>query len=328
MTPNGYAAAVDKPAWFAEHFDALAKNIEIFIKGKHDTIRMVLVSMLAEGHVLIQDVPGTGKTSLAKAIAQSIKGTMRRIQFTPDLLPSDVCGVSVYDQNKREFAFHQGPVFANIVLADEINRASPKTQSALLEVMAERQVTVDSVPYLTYRPFVVLATQNPVEHGGTYDLPEAQLDRFMMRISIGYPDHAAESDVVRNITADMRTENLEPVMRTEDLANMIKVVRRVKLREEIISYIVTICAATRTMPDLRLGVSPRGSVLVAQAAQAVAATNQRGFVTPDDVHAVLKYVLPHRMILRPEAELQDKTAEGLLDQVLASVPVPTRRAGV
>jgi MoxR-like ATPase len=284
--------------------------------------------MLAEGHLLIDDVPGVGKTSLAKAISQSIDGSMRRIQFTPDLLPSDVTGVQVYDSGKREFVFHPGAVFANIVLGDEINRASPKTQSALLEVMAERQVTVDSVPYLVPRPFIVIATQNPVEHGGTYDLPEAQLDRFMMRTMVGYPDHDAEVEVVTNGTQGKTPEQLRPVMTTNDMLQMTQIASQVYLAPPITSYIVTITAATRSMPELRLGVSPRGSLAVAQAAQAYAAAQGRSFVTADDVKTIVPFVLSHRTILRPETELQGRTAEDLLQTILTSVPVPQQRASV
>ncbi|MEN3362699.1 MAG: MoxR-like ATPase, partial [Mycobacteriales bacterium] len=255
--PDNAAAVAGRATWFAQRYEELARNVESFIRGKPDVVRLALVCMLAEGHLLIDDVPGVGKTSLAKAMSQSIEGAMRRIQFTPDLLPSDVSGVQVYDAGKREFVFHPGPVFANIVLGDEINRASPKTQSALLEVMAERQVTVDAVPYVVPRPFIVIATQNPVEHGGTYDLPEAQLDRFMMRTAIGYPDHDAEVEVVTNGTRGRTPEQLQPVMTTNDMLQMIQIASEIYLAPAITSYIVTITAATRNMPELRLGVSPR-----------------------------------------------------------------------
>jgi MoxR-like ATPase len=326
--PDGNAAALaGRATWFAQRYEDLARNVEAFIRGKPEVIRLALVCMLAEGHLLIDDVPGVGKTSLAKAISQSIDGAMRRIQFTPDLLPSDVTGVQVYDAGKREFVFHPGPVFANIVLGDEINRASPKTQSALLEVMAERQVTVDAVPYVVPRPFVVIATQNPVEHGGTYDLPEAQIDRFMIRTSIGYPDHDSEVEVVNNGTRGRTPEQLQPVMNTTDLLQMIQVASEVYLAPAITSYIVTITAATRSMPELRLGVSPRGSLALAQATQAHAAAQGRSFVTADDVKLMAPFVLGHRMLLRPEAELQGRTPWDLLQSILASVPVPQQRVG-
>jgi MoxR-like ATPase len=326
---NGAQSAfpAGKTAWFAQRFEELTESVESFIRGKSDVVRMALVCMLAEGHLLVEDVPGNGKTSLAKAIAQSIDGSMRRIQFTPDLLPSDVTGVQVYDAGKREFEFRPGPVFANIVLADEINRSSPKTQSALLEVMAERQCTVDGVPYIVPRPFVVIATQNPIEHGGTYALPEAQLDRFMMKMGVGYPDHESEVEVVSHATTGVTTDQIQPVMTTDELAEMIDIVAKVHVAPAVLSYLVTVCAGTRTLPDVRLGVSPRGGVLLAQASQAFAATQGRGFTTADDVKAVAPFILPHRIIMRPEAELQGRTAGELVDGVLTSVPVPQLRVG-
>jgi MoxR-like ATPase len=314
-------------AWFAERFERLAANVESFIRGKSDVVRMALVCMMAEGHLLIDDVPGVGKTSLAKAIAQSIKGSMRRIQFTPDLLPSDVTGVLLFDAGRREFVFHEGAVFANIVLADEINRASPKTQSALLEVMAERQVTVDSMPYAVPRPFTVIATQNPVEHGGTYDLPEAQLDRFMMRMKIGYPDHEAEVEVLVNGARGRTTDEVGPVMDTDELSRMTRMVTAVHIAPAIAGYIVTISDATRRMDDVLLGVSPRGSLALAQASQAHALSRGRGFITPDDVKIMAPFVLSHRTILRPEATLRRLTPEKVIADVLQSVYVPTQRTG-
>jgi MoxR-like ATPase len=311
--------------WFAQRYGDLERNVQSFIKGKAVAVRNALVCLLAEGHLLIDDVPGVGKTSLAKAIAQSIAGSMQRIQFTPDLLPSDVTGVQVYDPGAREFVFHPGAVFANIVLGDEINRASPKTQSALLEVMAERQVTVDSVAYPVPRPFIVIATQNPVDHGGTYDLPEAQLDRFMCKIGIGYPDHDAEVEVLTDGSRGLSTDRLSPVMTTEDMVQMIDVVGQVHLARPLLDYVVTLTAATRTLPEVRLGVSPRGSLALAQAARALAATGGRSFVTPDDVKAMVAPVLAHRILLRPEAELQGHTAESVLQTLLSTVPVPQQR---
>lgn len=311
--------------WFAQRFAELDRNVQSFFKGKPGVVRAALVCLLAEGHLLIDDVPGVGKTSLAKAISQSISGSMQRIQFTPDLLPSDVTGVQVYDPAAREFVFHPGAVFANIVLGDEINRASPKTQSALLEVMAERQVTVDSVAYPVPRPFIVIATQNPVDHGGTYDLPEAQLDRFMCKISIGYPDHDAEVDVVANGARGRTTEQLRPVMSIEDMVQMIRVAGQIHLARPLLDYAVTLTAATRTLPEVRLGASPRGALALVQAAQARAATDGRTFVVPDDVKAMAGAVLAHRMLLRPEAELQGHTSRSVLDALVAAVPLPLQR---
>jgi MoxR-like ATPase len=311
--------------WFAQRYSDLAKNVESFFRGKPWVVRTALVCLLSEGHLLIDDVPGVGKTSLAKAIAQSIAGSMQRIQFTPDLLPSDVTGVQVYDPGAKEFVFHPGAVFANIVLGDEINRASPKTQSALLEVMAERQVTVDTVAYAVPRPFIVIATQNPVDHGGTYDLPEAQLDRFMCRIEVGYPDHEAEVEVVLGGVRGAAPDRLKPVMGTEDMQQMIRVAAQVHVARPILDYVVTLVAATRAMPEVRLGVSPRGSLALVQSAQAHAATDGRPFVVPDDVKAMAPSVLAHRMLLRPEAELQGHTARSLLDQLMARVPLPQQR---
>jgi MoxR-like ATPase len=324
---NGSASS-GQVEWFAGRHAELTRNVESFIRGKPEVVRAALVCVLAEGHLLIDDVPGVGKTSLAKAISQSIDGAMQRIQFTPDLLPTDVTGTLVYDPGRQEFVFHPGAVFANIVLADEINRASPKTQSALLEVMAEHQVTVDSVPYAVARPFCVIATQNPVEHSGTYDLPEAQLDRFMCRIAVGYPDHDAEVEVVSGGARRKTPEQLQPVMTTADLLQMIAVAGQIHLSPSVLDYIVTITAATRRMPELRLGVSPRGSIALAQSAQALAATEGRTFVTADDVKAMAPSVLRHRMLLRPEIELQGRTADDLLQTILTSVPVPQQRVGV
>jgi MoxR-like ATPase len=281
--------------------------------------------MAAEGHVLIDDVPGVGKTSIAKAIANSIDGTMRRIQFTPDLLPTDVTGVQIWNSETRDFEFSPGAVFGNVVLADEINRASPKTQAALLEVMEERQVTMDSVSFAVPRPFIVIATQNPVEHGGTYDLPEAQIDRFMARLHVGYPRHEAEVEILVNRANGMTAESLRPVVPIADVQRMTEIVRRVHLAPALLSYIVTITGATRRMPELRLGVSPRGGLALTVAAQANAAAAGRAFVTPDDVKSLAPYVLAHRMLLRPEAELSGATAESLLGTITASVPVPDQR---
>lgn len=314
--------------WLAERYEQLVANVQQVVHGKDAVIRLAVTCMLAEGHLLIEDVPGVAKTTLAKAISASVDGTMRRIQFTPDLMPSDVTGVQIYDSGRHEWEFHEGPVFANIVLGDEINRASPKTQSALLEVMEERQVTVDSVPYVVPRPFVVMATQNPVEHGGTYELPEAQIDRFMVKMSVGYPSHEAEVRMLERRTRGTRSDKVTPVMTTADLSDMIEIVRRVHLAPPVLGYVVTLAAATRRLPEVRLGVSPRGSIALAQAAQARAATSGRDFVTADDVKALAPYVLSHRLLLRPEAELQGVTPVSLIESTLAAVPVPVDRAAL
>jgi MoxR-like ATPase len=314
--------------WLSQRYEELVANVRTVVHGKDAVIRLAVTCMLAEGHLLIEDVPGVAKTTLAKALAASVDGTMRRIQFTPDLLPSDVTGVQIYDSGRREWEFHEGPVFANIVLGDEINRASPKTQAALLEVMEERQVTVDSVPYAVPRPFIVIATQNPVEQGGTYELPEAQIDRFMVKMSIGYPSHEAEIHMLERRTRGQDSEKITPVMTTADLSDMIEIVRGVHLAPAVLSYIVTLVAATRRLPEVRLGVSPRGSIALAQAAQARAATSGRDFVSVDDVKVLAPYVLGHRLLLRPEAELQQVTTVRLVESTLAAVPVPLERAAL
>ena len=310
---------------FVDNFDRLLNNIEGFIKGKRDVVRLALVCMFAEGHLLVDDVPGVGKTSLAKAIANSIDGSMNRIQFTPDLLPTDVTGVQIYNSAKGSFEFHQGAVFANVVVADEINRASPKTQSALLEVMEERQVTVDSITYETPRPFIVIATQNPVELDGTYHLPEAQIDRFMMRMEIGYPGHEAEVEILQNRSRGMAVEDVQPVVHISDVKAMIDAARAVHVAPSLLSYVTTLCSATRTMGDLRLGVSPRGALALIQACQAYAAAGGRDFVTVDDIKAMAPYVLGHRMLLTSEAELEGKTSASLIAETLANIPVPQER---
>ena len=319
------ASAAQRAAWFAERFDQLQSNIETFIRGKSSVVRMALVCMLAEGHLLIDDVPGTGKTSLAKAIANSFEGSMNRIQFTPDLLPSDVTGTQIYRAVTTEFEFRPGPVFAHVVVGDEINRASPKTQSALLEVMEERQVTVDGTPYLVPRPFMVIATQNPVEFDGTYRLPEAQIDRFMMRMGIGYPDHEAEVDVMRNRSAGRTVDEVRPVIDVKAAQTMTVIARETYVAPALLSYVVTICAATRKIPELRLGVSTRGSLALIVAAQALAASQGREFVTADDIKVIAPYVLAHRMLVTSEAELAGNSGVTLLKQITSAVPVPEVR---
>ena len=313
---------------FAQNFDAILRNISLVVKGKEDAIRMALTCLFAEGHLLIEDVPGTGKTTLAKAMAQSIDGSWQRIQFTPDLLPTDVTGVQIFNRQKSQFEFHPGGVFANIVVADEINRASPKTQSALLEVMEEHQVTVDSTPYLVPRPFIVVATQNPVEHDGTYNLPEAQIDRFMMRLSIGYPSLADEVSIIANDANGQRAEDLGAVVSAPEVRRMIALTDKVYLAPKLQEYLVRVIAATRQLPELRLGVSPRGSVALARATRSFAASNGRSYVTADDIKDLAPIVLPHRMILTPEAELQGYRSIDLLNGILEAIPVPRERVEV
>jgi len=304
-------------------FDALLHNVERVIQGKREQVRLALVCLFAEGHLLIEDVPGVGKTSLAKALARSIAATAHRIQFTPDLLPSDVVGVSVWNRATNEFEFRPGAVFAHVVLADEINRASPKTQSALLESMEERQVTTDSRTYALPRPFLVLATQNPVELEGTYPLPEAQLDRFLMRIPMGYPSRDAEVAILDTQGAGhVLADRLEPVASAADVAAAADAVATVHVANALQAYIVDLADATRRHPDLVLGVSPRGALALQRAARASAAGAGREYVIPDDIKALAPAVLEHRILLGPEAELRGITTSDVVRAVVGSVPVP------
>jgi MoxR-like ATPase len=301
----------------------LADNIQQVIQGKPEVVRMAIVALFAEGHLLIEDVPGLGKTSLARSLARSIGGVWNRIQFTPDLLPGDITGVIVYHQGSGGFEFHPGGIFANIVLADEINRGTPKTQSALLEVMSEGVVTVDAVRHEVPRPFLVVATQNPIEMDGTYRLPEAQLDRFMMRINVGYPDHDAEVRVVMGDAEGVDPDQLGPVLDIDTLAGVINAVKQLHVDPEVVSYAVRLAAATRDHPALRYGASPRGSVALVRAARAYAATEGVPYVSPDDIKRVAPAVLEHRLILTPDAELNRTTASEVLAEILAATPMPT-----
>jgi MoxR-like ATPase len=311
---------------FKDLFDALAAQLERVLRGKRRAIHLSLVCLFSEGHLLIEDVPGVGKTSLAKAIAASIGGEWRRVQFTPDLLPSDVTGVSVWDRGRNDFEFRQGGVFANIVLADEINRASPKTQSALLEAMEERQVTVDAHTYRLPRPFLVIATQNPVELEGTYPLPEAQLDRFLLRLRIGYPDREAELAILDAQGVDPLTaDELEPVTNAETVAGWIHELGRIHVSPELQGYIIDLVEATRHHRDLMLGVSPRGALALQRASRALAASVGRSYVVPDDVKALAVSVLEHRLLLSSEAMMRGVNTADVLATVLDAVPVPATR---
>ncbi len=300
----------------------IRSNIERVIEGKPDVVNSTLTVMLAEGHLLIEDVPGVGKTMLAKALARSIDSSVRRIQFTPDLLPSDVTGVSVFNQNTREFEFRPGGVFANIVVGDEINRASPKTQSALLECTEERQVTVDNMTYQLDAPFMVIATQNPIEMEGTYALPEAQRDRFMARVSVGYPVEAAEIAMLNSHTGHNPLDDLEPVADAAEILKLIEIVNQVYVSEAVQRYTVALTSATRRSGELTLGASPRSTLHLVRAAKATAAMQGRDYVLPDDVRRLAQPVLAHRLLPSVEAAMSGRSTSSILEAVLESVPVP------
>jgi MoxR-like ATPase len=307
---------------FAAKARDIADNVERVIRGKREVIDLMLVCLMAEGHLLVEDVPGVGKTSLAKALARSVDIPFGRIQFTPDLLPSDVVGTSVWNRTDSSFEFRPGPIFNGIVLGDEINRASPKTQSALLESMAEEQVTVDGTTYRLDRPFMVIATQNPIEYEGTYPLPESQLDRFLMRISVGYPSAEGELDVLTTHGRGSTLDTLEPVVSSDDVAAMAQTVSAVHVSPEVSRYLVDLADATRRHPSLALGMSPRATLAWQRAARAFAALAGRSFVQPDDVKALAHHVLGHRLLLTPEAELQGRATTDAIDDVLRTVPTP------
>ncbi len=307
---------------FAERFVQIEQNVEKVVQGKHREIRLALSAVVAEGHVLIEDVPGVGKTMLAKAIARSIDCSFRRIQFTPDLLPTDVTGVNVFNQERGDFEFKPGAIFANIVLGDEINRASPKTQSALLECMEERQITVDTETYHLGTPFMVIATQNPIEHEGTYPLPEAQLDRFMMRIGIGYPSPDVEAEILATHGVHSTLGDIEAVADATTVREMIEQARQVHVAPGVRRYIVDLVEATRRHPDVYLGASPRASIMLLRAARAHAAAEERDYVIPDDIKSLTLPVLSHRVIVTADAVMGGRTPQSVLEELVAEVPVP------
>ncbi len=302
---------------------SLLENIKKVIIGKDDVIEKLLIAFLASGHVLLEDMPGTGKTTLAKALAASIDCTYARVQFTPDLLPSDLTGVHYYSQKEEKFIFRKGPIFTNVLLADEINRATPRTQSSLLECMEESQVTVDGVTFKLNAPFFVIATQNPLETQGTYQLPEAQMDRFIMKLSVGYPGETAETEMLRRFEQDNPITHLEAVLSKEKLVEAQKAVRNVALSEDLQKYIVALSEASRKHSEVRLGVSPRGSLAVMRAAQVKAAFDGRNFVTPDDVKMVVPPVFSHRILLKHGMSLKNSSGSvKIVEELLSSVPVP------
>lgn len=316
----------DQTSWFSTTFGQLVGNVERAVVGKTHVIQLAMTCLIAEGHMLLEDYPGTGKTSLARSMAQTLHGKQNRIQFTPDLLPSDVTGVTIFDQASQKFEFHQGPIFANIVLADEINRASPKTQSALLEVMEESQVTVDGVTHQVGRPFMVIATQNPIEQAGTYRLPEAQLDRFLMKSSIGYPDHASTVKILSGPPLGRGGLVLDPVISTENVASMIDLASQVHLDDSVIEYVSTLGEETRSAPDVLLGCSIRAGLALVRASKVWAVASGRNYVLPDDIKALAQPVMAHRMVLDPEEEFRGNTPEKVLNRILDQVPTPQERA--
>ncbi len=318
-TTNGQ---LNRSRSFSAMFDAICSNIATAVHGKDDVIRLTVTCLVAGGHLLIEDVPGVGKTTIAKALARSVHGGFGRVQFTPDLLPSDVMGSSVWNQRDAAFEFRPGPVFHHLVLADEINRSSPKTQSALLEAMVEEQVTVDGTTYPLPRPFMVVATQNPLEHQGTFPLPESQLDRFLMRLSVGYPDRAAEVALLVEVDHDDRLDLLRPVVDTDDVLAMRSAAAHVHVADSLAAYLVDLADRSRRTPAIELGASPRAALGLLGAARVHAAAAGRDFVTPDDVKLLAVPVLAHRIVLSGESELKGLTPADAIAELLRTTPVP------
>ncbi len=320
MATSQTAAA--RGATFSDYYESVLDNVERVIQGKREVIELVLLCLVSEGHLLLEDVPGVGKTNLAKSLATSIECSFGRVQFTPDLLPSDVVGITVWNRSDGSFDFRPGPVFNNIVLADEINRASPKTQAALLEAMAENQVTVDGTTYPLDRPFMVIATQNPIEHEGTYPLPESQLDRFLMRVSVGYPSPDAELEILETHGDHDAFRDISSVVSNDEVQGLAAAARSVHVAPSLKAYLVDVSQATRRSSHLALGVSPRATLALLRVAKARAAAHGRGYVIPDDVKALSTPVLAHRLIVTPEAQLQGISPAEALAEVLRAVPVP------
>ena len=318
----------EQATWFADIFTRLVDNVEQVLLGKTLTVRLAFTALLSEGHLLIEDFPGTGKTSLARAMAQSVQGTNNRIQFTPDLLPGDITGVSIWDAGKQAFEFHEGPIFASIVLADEINRASPKTQAALLEVMEEGHVTVDGESHDVGLPFMVIATQNPIEQAGTYRLPEAQLDRFIMKTSIGYPDHSSTLRILEGAGTRAHDVVVPNIITSEVVVEMAELARTVHVDASINDYVSRLIDATRSASEIRLGASVRGALALVRTAKTLAAANARHYVVPDDIKTLAEPVLAHRLLLDPEAEFDGVTSTSVIGQILMETAPPSDRQAV
>src|SRR5699024_429001 len=305
-----------------EKIQAMIRNVERVIVGKRAMVELVVTALLAEGHILLEDVPGVGKTMVVPAVAKSIEGDFKRIQFTPDLLPSDVIGVSIYNPKELSFEFRPGPIMGNIILADEINRASPRTQSALLESMEEQSMTVDGNTIVLEKPFLVIATQNPIEHEGTYPLPEAQLDRFLLKLKMGYPSREEELTVLQRAIGQEPIEQIEAVMTRQQLVQLQRAVKEIAVQDHVKHYIIDCARATREHPSIQLGVSPRGSIALMKACQAYAFIQGRAFVTPDDVQYMMPFVCTHRIVLGPEAMYDGKDGEQIIREVIQQIPVP------